>query len=75
MTQYTLHFKHQAIFHYLSIRSRQRIQTITTSFVSAYAAGEPHIGKAVSAHLNTPSSLNLKKPSPVAYRTQPMQTA
>ena len=75
MTQYTLHFKHQAVFHYLRIRSRQRTQTITASSASAYAAGEPHIVKAVSAHLNTPSSLNLKKLSPVAYRTQLMQTA
>ncbi len=75
MTQYTLHFKHQAVFHYLRIRGQQRTQTITASFESTYAAGEPHIGKAVSEHLNTPNSLNLKKPSPVAYRTQLMQTA
>ena len=40
MTQYTLHFKHQAIFHYLRIRSRQRTaQTITASSASIYAAG------------------------------------
>ena len=61
MIQYTLHF--------------QRTQTITASSASAYAAGEPHIGKAVSEHLNAPSSLNLKKLSHVAYRTQLMQTA
>ena len=72
MTQYTLN---KAVFHYLRIRSRQRTQTITASFESTYAAGEPHIGKAVSERLNAPSSLNLKKPSPVAYRTQLMQTA
>ena len=75
MTQYTLHFKHQAVFHYLRIRSRQRTQTITASSASTDAAGELHIVKAVSVHLNTPSSLNLKKLSPVAYRTQLMQTA
>ncbi len=75
MNQYTLHFKHQAVFHYLRIRSRQHTQTITASFESTYAAGEPHIGKAVSERLNAPSSLNLKKLSPVAYRTQFMQTA
>jgi|GEM_PF-1476521 transposase len=72
MTQYTLN---KAVFHYLRIRSRQRTQTITASSASTYAAGEPHTGKAVSEHLNAPSSLNLKKPSPVAYRTQLMQTA
>ena len=71
MTQYTLN---KAVFHYLRIRSRQRTQTITASSASTYAAGEPHTGKAVSEHLNAPSSLNLKKPSPVAYGTQLMQT-
>ena len=71
-----IYIKYQAVFHYLRIRSRQRTaQTITASSASAYAAGYPYIRKTVSAHLNTPSSLNLKKPSPVAYRTQPMQTA
>ena len=43
MTQYTLHF--------------QRTQTITASFESTYAAGEPHIGKAVSEHLNAPQAV------------------
>lgn len=72
MTQYTLN---KAVFHYLRIRSRQRTQTITASSASTDAAGELHIGKAVSERLNAPSSLNLKKLSPVAYRTQLMQTA
>ena len=47
MIQYTLHF--------------QRIQTITASFESAYAAGEPHIGKAVSEHLNAPKQFEFKE--------------
>lgn len=61
MIQYTLHFKHQAVFHYLRIRSRQRTQTITASSASAYAAGEPHIGKAVPEHLNAPKQFEFKE--------------
>ena len=61
MIQYTLHFKHQAVFHYLRIRSQQRTQTITASFESTYAAGEPHIGKAVSEHLNAPKQFEFKE--------------
>ena len=58
MTQYTLN---KAVFHYLRIRSRQRTQTITASSASASAAGEPHIGKAVSEHLNAPKQFEFKE--------------
>ena len=61
MIQYTLHFKHQAVFHYLRIRSRQRTQTITASSASTDAAGEPHTGKAVSAHLNAPKQFEFQR--------------
>ena len=47
MIQYTLHF--------------QRTQTITASSASAYAAGEPHIGKAVSEHLNAPKQFEFQE--------------
>ena len=73
MTQYTLNIKPYSIT--CAYAADSAPQTITASSASTDAAGELHIVKAVSAHLNTPSSLNLKKLSPVAYRTQLMQTA
>ena len=56
-----IYIKYQTVFHYLRIRSRQRTQTITASSASTDAAGEPHTGKAVSAHLNAPKQFEFQR--------------
>ncbi len=79
MSKYTLHFKYQAVLHYLHIRSQQRT-------ADHYGISRTHLRRWIDELMKQIDdymdyynrkrcSLKLKKLSPVAYRTQLAQSA
>ena len=58
MSKYTLHFKYQAVLHYLHIRSQQRTQTTTASPEPTCDDGYAPIKKAATGALSLLAAFN-----------------